>query len=150
MRSTVILTIASVGQAGGPCAWCATLTSKGKRLELTGGSVQSTQPRQLWRALIEGLNSLTRPCVVLAYTNAAWLVSVMTNRPEDTSRSDDLYREARAAALEHRLEMHHRAEVGTQRDGARKMLKRSDALGDADMPTEWVYEQADDAQMGLF
>ncbi len=150
MRRTVMLTIASAGQSGGPCAWAATLSSKGRRKDLTGGSINSSHNRQLWRALIEALNALTEPCIVLGYTNALWLVDVMNKRPDSTYGNDDLYREARAAALEHRLEMHHRADVRTQRDMARKMVANAVELGPADRPTVWQFEQADEMQMELF
>ncbi len=150
MRRTVMLSIAASGQSGGPCAWAATLTSNGRRRDLTGGSVKSSHNRQLWRALIKALNALKEPCIVLGYTNAQWLVDVMNKQPDSTYANDDLYREARAAALEHRLEMHHRADVRTQRDMARKVVLNPLELAKADEPTKWQYEQVDDTQMELF
>lgn len=149
MRRTVLMVIAASGQPGGPCAYACTLTCRDRRRDITGGSVESTHARQLWRGLIHALNALSEPCVVLCYSNAEWLVRLMTDQPAESFTSNDLYTEARAAALEHRLEMHYRQDVRTQRDLARRACLDSATLGAADMPVHEGDQLVTDQQLEL-
>jgi ribonuclease HI len=144
----VILCIASSGVPGGRCAWAAELQTERKRRRITGGSVESTPHRQLYRALLAGLEALRKPCRVTVYTNAEWLVSGMGSA--DAGTHGDIKREVHAAAAEHIVDFEWiNAFPGSQ---TLRRLARDTAttgtLGGPDLAGPYTSE--DIKQMGLF
>ena len=57
----------------GPGGWGAVLRFKGQEKELKGGEKHTTNNRMEMMAVIQGLNALTRPCVVNVYTDSQYV-----------------------------------------------------------------------------
>lgn len=57
----------------GPGGWAAILVYGRHRKELSGRFQETTNNRMELRAAIEGLNALTRPCLVHLYTDSSYL-----------------------------------------------------------------------------
>lgn len=57
----------------GPGGWGVLLRFKGVEKELSGGEPATTNNRMELRAVIEGLKTLTRPCVVTVYTDSEYV-----------------------------------------------------------------------------
>lgn len=62
----------------GPGGWGALLRFNGTEKELAGGEDTTTNNRMELRAVIEGLNALTRPCVVTVYTDSQYVQKGIT------------------------------------------------------------------------
>ncbi len=57
----------------GPGGWAAVLKYKGHRKEISGGERRTTNNRMELLAIIEGLESLKRPCTVVVYTDSRYI-----------------------------------------------------------------------------
>src|SRR5579884_1108305 len=62
----------------GPGGWAALLRYKGNERELAGGEPATTNNRMELRAVIEGLNALTRPCRVAVMTDSQYVQKGIT------------------------------------------------------------------------
>ncbi|MBM3512828.1 MAG: ribonuclease HI [Alphaproteobacteria bacterium] len=62
----------------GPGGWAALLRYNGTEKELSGGESATTNNRMEMRAVIEGLNSLTRPCRVRVTTDSQYVQKGIT------------------------------------------------------------------------
>ncbi len=62
----------------GPGGWAALLRYKGTEKELAGGEALTTNNRMELRAVIEGLKSLTRDCVVVVFTDSQYVQKGIT------------------------------------------------------------------------
>jgi len=102
----------------GPGGWGAILRFKGAEKELKGGEPHTTNNRMELMAVIEGLNALTRPCVVAVTTDSQyvqkgiseWLANwkrrgwkTADNKPV---KNEDLWRRLDEARTPHRVSWH--------------------------------------------
>ena len=62
----------------GPGGWAALLRFNGTEKELSGGDAETTNNRMEIQAVIEGLNALTRPCIVAVYTDSQYVQKGIT------------------------------------------------------------------------
>lgn len=62
----------------GPGGWGALLRFNGTEKEMAGGEDDSTNNRMEMQAVIEGLNALSRPCVVTVYTDSQYVQKGIT------------------------------------------------------------------------
>lgn len=62
----------------GPGGWGALLRFNGTEKELAGGEEETTNNRMEMQAVVEGLNSLTRPCIVTVYTDSQYVQKGIT------------------------------------------------------------------------
>ena len=62
----------------GPGGWAALLRHNGTDKELSGGEAETTNNRMEMRAVIEGLNALTRSCTVNVYTDSQYVQKGIT------------------------------------------------------------------------
>ena len=62
----------------GPGGWAALLRYKGNERELAGGELATTNNRMEMKAVIEGLNALTRPCRVVVMTDSQYVQKGIT------------------------------------------------------------------------
>jgi ribonuclease HI len=62
----------------GPGGWAALLRFNGTEKELSGGEAATTNNRMELRAVIEGLNALTRPCRVRVTTDSQYVQKGIT------------------------------------------------------------------------
>ena len=62
----------------GPGGWGALLRFNGTEKELVGGEPDTTNNRMEMQAVIEGLNALTRPCIVTVYTDSQYVQKGIT------------------------------------------------------------------------
>lgn len=62
----------------GPGGWGALLRFNGTEKELAGGEDDSTNNRMEMQAVIEGLNALSRPCIVTVYTDSQYVQKGIT------------------------------------------------------------------------
>ena len=102
----------------GPGGWGAILRFKGIERELKGGEAPTTNNRMELMAVIEGLNALTRPCVVTVTTDSQYVQKGITewlrgwkargwktadNKPV---KNEDLWRRLDEAQARHRVTWH--------------------------------------------
>ena len=73
MTEVTIHTDGSCWPNPGPGGYCAILSYGEHRLEVLGGSSQTTNNRMELTAVIEGLAALTRPCSVLIITDSTYV-----------------------------------------------------------------------------
>lgn len=62
----------------GPGGWGALLRFNGTEKELVGGEPDTTNNRMEMQAVIEGLNALTRPCMITVYTDSQYVQKGIT------------------------------------------------------------------------
>ncbi|MBT4740005.1 MAG: ribonuclease HI [Rhodospirillaceae bacterium] len=62
----------------GPGGWGALLRFNGTEKELVGGEPDTTNNRMEMQAVIEGLNALTRPCIITVYTDSQYVQKGIT------------------------------------------------------------------------
>jgi ribonuclease HI len=62
----------------GPGGWGALLRFNGTEKELAGSAADTTNNRMELQAVIEGLNALTRPCIVEVYTDSQYVQKGIT------------------------------------------------------------------------
>lgn len=62
----------------GPGGWGAILRCKGKEIELSGGSENTTNNKMELTAVIEGLKALKFPCAVTLYTDSKYVADGLT------------------------------------------------------------------------
>lgn len=62
----------------GPGGWAAVLESAGRRKELSGGELDTTNNRMELRAAIEALNALKKPCAVELHTDSQYVRNGIT------------------------------------------------------------------------
>ena len=102
----------------GPGGWGAILTFRGRERTISGGEGFTTNNRMELRAAIEGLNALTRPCIVDLYTDSqyvrqgimTWLANWKRRgwRTADKKpvKNEDLWRLLDEAASRHEIAWH--------------------------------------------
>ena len=64
----------------GPGGWGAVLLAKGKRKEISGAELATTNQRMELTAAIKALSSLKYPCEVQLYSDSAYLVNAFKDR----------------------------------------------------------------------
>lgn len=62
----------------GPGGWGTLLRFNGTEKEMAGGENDTTNNRMEMQAVIEGLNALTRPCIVTVYTDSQYVQKGIT------------------------------------------------------------------------
>lgn len=99
----------------GPGGWGVLLRFNGTEKELAGGEDNTTNNRMEMRAVIEGLNLLTRPCVVTVYTDSQYVQKGITEwikgwkargwktAAKKPVKNADLWRELDEAQAKHRI-----------------------------------------------
>ena len=125
----------------GPGGWGVLLRWKDRERELCGGAAQTTNNRMELRAVIEGLNALTRPASVAVYTDSqyvqkgisewlpAWKARGWRTADKKPVKNEDLWRALEEAAARHRVRWHwvkgHAGHDGNERADAlaRKGMK---------------------------
>lgn len=102
----------------GPGGWGAILRFHGVEKELLGGETPTTNNRMEMTAVIEGLNALSRPCVVEVYTDSEYVKKGMTEwlrgwkargwktADKKPVKNEDLWRQLDEAASRHRVSWH--------------------------------------------
>jgi len=102
----------------GPGGWGVLLRWKGVERELSGAETQTTNNRMELKAVIEGLNSLKRPCRVAVHTDsqyvhkgivewlAGWKARGWRTADKKPVKNIDLWQELDAAAARHRVRWH--------------------------------------------
>lgn len=102
----------------GPGGWGAILRYKGVEKELCGGEPATTNNRMEMTAVIEGLNSLKRPCRVDVWTDSqyvqkgisewlrAWKVRGWKTADKKPVKNEDLWRALDQAASRHQVRWH--------------------------------------------
>ncbi|MES1943681.1 ribonuclease H [Salinisphaera sp. PC39] len=102
----------------GPGGWGALLEYKGRRRELHGGEPHTTNNRMELMAAIRALETLSRPCRVILYTDSnyvrdgidGWLAKWKRNGWKTAARKPvknaDLWRRLDEAAQRHEIEWH--------------------------------------------
>jgi ribonuclease HI len=131
----------------GPGGWGAILRWKGTEKELCGGEPATTNNRMEMMAVIEGLNSLKRPCIIDLYTDSQYVQKGATewlrgwkfrkwktadNKPV---KNEDLWKALDAAASRHKVTWHwvrgHAGHAENERADAlaRKGLKEAAGRG---------------------
>ena len=103
----------------GPGGWAVVLVKGEHQKELSGGEPHTTNNRMELRAVIEGLNALTRPCRVRVECDSTYVVNAhrqgwLRNWQRNGWRTSDkkpvknaeLWQELIAASAPHRIEWH--------------------------------------------
>ncbi len=102
----------------GPGGWGCILRFKGVEKELYGGENPSTNNRMEMMAVLQGLNALTRPCVVEVYTDSEYVKKGMTEwlrgwkvrgwktADKKPVKNDDLWKLLDEAASRHKVTWH--------------------------------------------
>lgn len=102
----------------GPGGWGVLLRWQGNERELFGGERATTNNRMELRAVIEGLNALTRPMTVEVYTDSqyvqkgitewmrAWKARGWKTADKKPVKNEDLWRALEAAAGRHKVSWH--------------------------------------------
>ncbi|MBI4966536.1 MAG: ribonuclease HI [Rhodospirillales bacterium] len=102
----------------GPGGWGVLLRWKGVERELSGAETLTTNNRMELKAVIEGLNSLKRPCRVAVHTDsqyvhkgivewlAGWKARGWRTADKKPVKNIDLWQELDAAAARHRVRWH--------------------------------------------
>lgn len=62
----------------GPGGWAAILMARGKKKEISGGEIATTNNRMEMTAVVKALQELNRPCQIKIYSDSAYLVSAFT------------------------------------------------------------------------
>ncbi len=78
MKDVTIYTDGACSGNPGPGGWGAILDYKGKRKELCGGEVQTTNNRMELTAVIEALSALKEPCRVTVITDSKYVSDGIT------------------------------------------------------------------------
>ena len=102
----------------GPGGWGVLMRWQGHEKEMSGGERATTNNRMELRAVIEGLNALTRPMRIAVYTDSQYVQKGITQwlpgwkkrnwRTADKKpvKNDDLWRALEAAAARHQVSWH--------------------------------------------
>ena len=118
MSEVVIHTDGACRGNPGPGGWGALLEYKGRRRELPGGEPHTTNNRMELMAAIRALETLSRPCRVILYTDSnyvrdgidGWLAKWKRNGWKTAARKPvknaDLWRRLDEAAQRHEIEWH--------------------------------------------
>ncbi|WP_353252522.1 ribonuclease HI [Salinisphaera sp. PC39] len=118
MSEVVIHTDGACRGNPGPGGWGALLEYKGRRRELHGGEPHTTNNRMELMAAIRALETLSRPCRVILYTDSnyvrdgidGWLAKWKRNGWKTAARKPvknaDLWRRLDEAAQRHEIEWH--------------------------------------------
>ena len=77
MKEIVLYTDGSCSKNPGPGGWGAILQYKQHKLELSGGSVSTTNNQMELTGVIEGLKALNEPCKVDLYTDSQYIVNAI-------------------------------------------------------------------------
>jgi ribonuclease HI len=118
----------------GPGGWGALLRFNGREKELYGGEPATTNNRMELMAVIQGLNALTRPCVVEVWLDSEYVKKGITEWLANWKRrgwktadrkpvkNAELWRELDAATQRHRISWHwvrgHTGHEGNERADA--------------------------------
>lgn len=99
----------------GPGGWGALLRFNGTEKEMAGGEDDTTNNRMEMLAVIQGLNALTRPCVVTVYTDSQYVQKGITEwikgwkargwktAAKKPVKNADLWRELDEAQAKHQI-----------------------------------------------
>lgn len=102
----------------GPGGWGVLMRWQGNERELFGGEPATTNNRMELRAVIEGLNALTRPMTVAVYTDSqyvqkgitewlrAWKARGWKTADKKPVKNDDLWRALETASGRHKVSWH--------------------------------------------
>jgi ribonuclease HI len=99
----------------GPGGWAALLVFQGRKKEISGGELESTNNRMELTAAIRALQALTRPCRVVLHTDSEYLKRGITEwlpgwqarnwrRKEGKLANADLWQELVEAMRPHQVE----------------------------------------------
>jgi ribonuclease HI len=102
----------------GPGGWGVLMRWQGNERELFGGERATTNNRMELKAVIEGLNALTRPMTIRVYTDSqyvqkgitewlrAWKARGWKTADKKPVKNEDLWRALEAAAGRHKVSWH--------------------------------------------
>ena len=102
----------------GPGGWGVLLRAGSKEREMFGGTLSTTNNRMELTAAIEGLEALTRPCVVNVYTDSEylrkgirewlpkWKAAGWRTAARKPVKNEDLWRRLEMAAARHQVAWH--------------------------------------------
>jgi len=118
----------------GPGGWGVLLRASNSERELSGAAARTTNNRMELRAVIEGLNAITRPAAVSVYTDSqyvqkgitewmsAWKARGWRTADRKPVKNEDLWRALEEAASRHRVRWHwvrgHAGHEGNERADA--------------------------------
>ncbi|KJV07355.1 ribonuclease HI [Methylocucumis oryzae] len=100
----------------GPGGWGVVLSYKGQQKELYGGEADTTNNRMELMAAIIGLETLTRPCQVILYSDSSYVLKGMSEwlagwkqrgwrtASKTPVKNEDLWRRLDAAASKHKID----------------------------------------------
>ena len=80
MSEVVIYTDGACSGNPGPGGWAAILECKGTEKVLSGGEASSTNNRMELTAVIESLETLTRPCNVQVFSDSKYVVDAINQK----------------------------------------------------------------------
>jgi ribonuclease HI len=77
-ESVVIYTDGACSGNPGPGGWGSVLLYRGHRRELSGGEAETTNNRMEMMAVIQALETLSRPCDIVLHTDSTYVMKGMT------------------------------------------------------------------------
>ena len=77
-ESVVIYTDGACSGDPGPGGWGSVLLYRGHRRELSGGEAETTNNRMEMMAVIQALETLSRPCDIVLHTDSTYVMKGMT------------------------------------------------------------------------
>jgi ribonuclease HI len=77
-ESVVIYTDGACSGNPGPGGWGSVLLYRGHRRELSGGDAETTNNRMELMAVIQALETLSRPCDIVLHTDSTYVMKGMT------------------------------------------------------------------------
>jgi len=77
-QHVVIYTDGACSGNPGPGGWGSVLLYRGHRRELSGGDAETTNNRMEMMAVIQALESLSRPCDIVLHTDSTYVMKGMT------------------------------------------------------------------------